>query len=207
MFRVYCVFLERDQGRGGLVDHRGRLAAAARRQVGFDTANRSGAGGNVAEVGLLASDIACLGFSWDAVSHAICVEETPGSRAIEHFNRKLCEGSALAPVLPDSIRFGSLACGHTNMGLRAIAAGCPSECSILSEDGRFSLQKLQARDPEYAKAVTQGLHWKVLRWVVRREFPQALDIIQAWPPSPPTGSADARSRTTQGIVFRMIVSG
>ena len=147
------------------------------RQCGFDPENRGGEGGNPQEVLLLASDIAFVGWSWLETRHAICCEVKPGDKTVEHFNRDLCEGSGLAPVEEDSIRFGSLSCGHTNMGLRAIAASVPSDCPLLGEGGALSLGKLRVRDPEYAKAVVQGLHWKVLRWEVRERFPEAMRIV------------------------------
>lgn len=151
-------------------------------QVGFDPTNRSGTGGNVGEVLTLASDIAWMGWSWDLCSHATCIEAAPGDTTIQDFNVRLCAGSPLPEVEPDSIKFGSLSCGHTNMGLRAIAAGVASECPILSEDGHFSIGRLKTRDFEFYKAVTQGLHWKVLRWTVRRDYPKALDVLQAMVP-------------------------
>ena len=153
------------------------------RQVGWDPINRDGEGGNSQEVMLLASDIAFIGWSWAETSHAICCEEEPHKHEVEAFNKRLCLESGLAPVEPYSIRFGSLSCGHTNMALRAIAASMPSSCPLLSEGGCLSLAKLQTRDAEYAHAVTQGLHWKVIRWQVRQGFPEALRILQAGHPN------------------------
>lgn len=147
-------------------------------EVGFDPANRHGAGGNANEVLLLASDIAAAGWSWELCRHAVCIEAEPGSDALAAFNQRFGVAAGLAPVEPDSLRFGSLACGHTNMGLRAIAAGVASDCPLLSEGGRLSIDKLQKCDKEYAKAVNQGLHWTVLKWTVRRDYPAVLDIIQ-----------------------------
>lgn len=149
------------------------------RQVGFDPANRDGEGGNCQEVLALAEDIASVGWAWRETSHALCVEVVPGDSSVEAFNRQLCEGSGLAPIEPDSIHFGSLSCGHTNMGLRAIAAGVASDSPLLSEDGKLSLAKLERFDAEYAKAVRQGLYWKVLRHQVRSRFPAALKLLQA----------------------------
>ena len=149
------------------------------RQVGFDPVNRDGEGGNAQEVLLLASDIAFVGWSWSETSHAICCEALPGDKTVEEFNKKLCADSGLAPVEEDSIRFGSLSCGHTNMALRAIAAGVPSECPLLSENKVLSLSKLEARDSQYATAVRQGLRWRVIRAEVRSRWPRALQIIQA----------------------------
>lgn len=148
-------------------------------QVGFDPCNRSGVGGNAAEVLLLASDIALVGWSWPATSHAVCVEVPPGDLTVETFNAKLCHDVGLPEVEPHTIIFGSLSCGHTNMGLRALAAQVSSDCPLLSEGGRLSLDKLRKRDPAYAEAVARGLHWKVLKWQVRSRYAKALDIIQA----------------------------
>ena len=128
---------------------------------------------------LLASDIVHIGWSWPATQHAICVQVPPAGKTVEEFNRRLCAGSGLAPVLPDSIQFGSLACGHTNVALRAIAAAVPSGCPLLAEDGKLSLEKLRRKDPEFAKAVEKGLRWKVLRHEVRAMYPKALDVIHA----------------------------
>ena len=112
-------------------------------------------------------------------AHAKCLEIVPGDMAVENMNRRLAEGVDLAPVQKDSIRLGSLTLGHTNLGLRCIQAGAPSSVPLLSRDGRMCLDKIEARDPDVAKAVQQGLHWKVLRWVMRVRYPKLLDIIQA----------------------------
>lgn len=148
-------------------------------QVGFDPANRDGQGGSALGVLSLAHDIAMVGWSWEQVSHALCVEVTPGDTSVEDFNRKLCADSGLAPVSPNTIAFGSLACGHTNMGLRAIAAGMPSEDPLLAEDGRLSTDKISKRDAEFGKAVREGLRWHVLSHEVRTRFAAALPVLQA----------------------------
>ena len=151
------------------------------RQVAWDPINRDGEGGNPLEVLLLASDIAYVGWSWNECAHATCCEVPVGDKTIETFNQRLCAGSGLAPVEEDSIQFGSLSCGHTNQALRAIAAEVPSDCPLLSRDGRMSLAKLSERDKHYAEAVQLGLPWKVVRRFVREKFPRALEILQATP--------------------------
>lgn len=149
------------------------------RLVGWDPSNRDGEGGNPLEVLLLASDLALIGWSWEMCDHATCAEVQPGDKEVEAFNKKLCADTGLAPVVEDSIRFGSIAAGHTNQALRAIDAGVPSNCPLLSENGFLSLSKLEKRDKQYAEAVKGGLRWKVLCWAVRVLYPRALDIIQA----------------------------
>jgi hypothetical protein len=149
------------------------------RQVGFDPVNRDALGCTVQEVHLLADDIAFVGFSWSECSHALCVEIEPGDQSVHKFNAMLCNGVDLAPVPENSLKFASLSCGHTNFGLRAIAAGVPSSTPWLSENGRMSLDKLRKRDQEYADAVDHGLHWTVLKAVVRSKYPDILPLLQA----------------------------
>ena len=148
-------------------------------QVGIDPCNRGGEGVNAIEVGLLASDIASVGWSWAETSHAVCVEVAPGDVSVERFNMELVNGAdGLAPVEEGTIKFGSLACGHTNYGLRAIGASAKSNCPRLSKEGRYSLELLNGRDPSFAKAVREGLRWKVIAWRVRLLYPRVLDVTQ-----------------------------
>ena len=177
-------------------DKRGQVAAADRleallrekgllydsriapRMVGFDPCNRDGEGGNPLNVLALASEIAACGWSPAEVSKAICAEVVPRDVSIEQFNRKLSTDSGMAPVEENSIMFGSLACGHTNYVLRCIGAGVPSTCAYLSENGHMSVTKLAVRDPVMAEVVASGLHWKVIKWQVRKLYPNDMNFIQ-----------------------------
>ena len=154
-------------------------ATLAPRFVGFDPCNRDGQGGNPLNVLALISEIAMVGWSEPEVQKATCAETVPGDDGVERFNVKLSTGSGMAPVDQGSIRYGTLACGHTNFGLRCIAAGVPSSCPYLSEEGRMSLGKLERRDPAFASAVASGLRWKVVKWEVRYLYPQVLHFLQA----------------------------
>ena len=148
------------------------------RMVGLGPSNRDGMGANVQEVLPLAHQIAFAGFNWKLCGHAVCVEVTPKCMAVEEFNVKLATSGHLAPVVANSIGFGSLACGHTNMGLRAIAAQLPTDSVLLGRGGVCDVQHLRERDPEFAAAVDLGLHWLVLRAEVRTKYPEVLPIIQ-----------------------------
>ena len=147
--------------------------------VGIDPCNRGGAGVVVQEVALLASDIAQIGWSWAETSQALCVETTPNDATVEVFNQGLVAGSnGLAPVETGTIKYGSLSCSHTNYGLRAIGARAVSGCPLLARDGKYCVEHIQARDPEYARAVRDGLRWKVLSWRTRFLYPAVLDLMQ-----------------------------
>lgn len=156
----------------------------APQQVGFDPANRHGEGGNAAAVHALLEMVATSGWSWAACSHALCVQVLPNDRTVEDYNRTMCYGTDLPPVERDTIRFGSLSAGHTNMGLRAILYGIKSQHEVLAENGRYSIEAVRRHDLKFGEAVEKGLKWMVLRSKVRVLFPEALNILQA----PCTGS-------------------
>ena len=105
-------------------------------------------GGNAEAVFELMEKISAARWSWDECDQAICEENLPGSAALEDFARGVCMDTGLAPVEPHTI-VGSLACGHTNMGLRAIAAGVPvpqAATSLIAEGGCVSFAAVQRRD-------------------------------------------------------------
>ena len=148
------------------------------RQVGVDPINRGSLGLNLEEVLPLITEIIQIGWSWKAVAHAKCVEATPGSDELEAFNASLVKGSKIvAPVEANTIQFGSITCGHTNQGLRAIQAQLASSIPELSRDGKLDLEAVRAKDPEMADAVYKGLEWTVLRHEVRQRFPKVLEYL------------------------------
>lgn len=150
----------------------------APRQVGWDILNRHGEGGSPNAVFTLMERIAATGWSWDKCSHATCIEAVPGDDTLYEFNEKVCRDTGLAPVERNTLMFGSLSAGHTNMGLRALAARMPSTLPYLSDGERFCVDTLRKHDELFADAVNKGLRWKVLKHEVRRLFPAALTIIQ-----------------------------
>ena len=146
--------------------------------VAIDPVNRGGEGGNAAEVLVLAGKIAHVGWMWQACDHATCVEAIPGDGALEAFDASLAAELNLPQPTLGSFRYGSLSCGHTNVGLRAVKAGIPSENERLSQNGCMSLSRLRARDIAHAEAVEKGLCWTVLKWQVRMLYPGVLPVLQ-----------------------------
>lgn len=148
-------------------------------EVGVEPGNRGTQGVNALAVEILAADILSVGWSNDATRHACCIRAKPGCSDIEDFTSALCKGNQMAPVTPGKIVAGANACTHTNMVLRNIAAAGPSTHPGMSADGRFSLARLEQKDPRYAKAVRTGLTWLCLDWRVKVWYPEVLDILQA----------------------------
>ena len=73
----------------------------------------------------------------------------------------------------------ALSCSHTNMFLRCVADGVSSDHPTLSVDGKLSMEMLELKDKEFAKAVRGGLTWTVLSHRVRSRFPEFLTLVQS----------------------------
>lgn len=133
------------------------------------------------EVPGLMSDISFVGWSARQLTHALASEEEPGRKTIEEHNIRITRGSKiLAPVEPNTIIFGSLSCSHCNQGLRAIKAKMPCTDPAMSEKGVYSTAKIGQRPGGdlMVQAVETGFKWKVVRYVVAKERPKWLDLLQ-----------------------------
>jgi hypothetical protein len=133
------------------------------RQVGVDPANRGGQGLHGDHVHGLCGDFVGMGFAWLAVVGALCIEDDD-LRVVALFTESLSKSDERIPSWPDgAIRYGSLACSHTNAALWAIISGHASDDDRLTIDGKMSKDKLSLQDPEgFGKALATGLNWLVL---------------------------------------------
>jgi len=116
------------------------------KMVGVHPCNRDGYGISATEVHALGSEIVRMGWSWSACSHAVCIEDDKDG-SIEGYTMTLLQGSdGLGSVAPGQVKYGSLACGHTNRFLCAVLDQVPSEHANLCIDGRMSMTKVTAND-------------------------------------------------------------
>ena len=147
-------------------------------QVGPHFQNRDGYGLSPLAVHKVGKQIVHLGWSWDACSHAVCIEDDDLS-TIGIFSEQLAERNrGLAPMPKSKIKFGSLSCGHTNHFLAAVQAGVASTEPNLSIDGRLSGSLIGGRDTAFAEALAKGLHWLVLRKEVATLYPDFCSLVQ-----------------------------
>ena len=107
--------------------------------VGVHRQNRGGQIGASRGVPDLMDKIVELNWNNDMCSHAICVELAPGDRTDELVFRKGCEDACLdfPEVEPGSLKFVSLACSHTNCGLRLIVCRCASSNERLATEKEY----------------------------------------------------------------------
>jgi hypothetical protein len=145
--------------------------------------NRDDYGVNPADCHCLMKDIFALGWSWPQV-HAIGIEVASDDTRAKtfDFNERLCQGSA--GLLPDAIpreriKAASLTNGHTNCGLRAIRARVKCENPELSVEGYFSPEKIGSSDPDFAKAIHEGLHWTIVNEKIAEKCPGLVGLLQA----------------------------
>ena len=147
--------------------------------VGIHRMNRGGLIGATKGVRGLMDKIALLHWNDDMCRHAICVELTVSDRGDEDEFRKWCEdaGSDFPPVEPGSLMYVSLACSHTNCGLRLIVSRCSSSNEKLGDGTTYSVEVIRLRDAAFARAVGEGMTWTVVPAFVLEWYPE---LIQLW---------------------------
>ena len=147
--------------------------------VGINPLNRDSYGVSEPEVHALGSEIVSMGWSWHACKHAVCIEDTEGQE-IAIFSAKIKNATdGLQSAAPGEVRFGSLACTHTNQFLCCVLGAVPTAQDNLAVDGHMSAEKLKKEDEGIAKALTQGLEWLVLKAAVAKLYPELPSLVQA----------------------------
>ena len=139
--------------------------------------NRGSFSSSAEDVRQLMGDIAS-GWSSGAVDHATCVQVSQGDALTivrEDTLRRLAMSSDgdVPVVAPGSKTYASLACGHTNAGLRAIGSNSGWSNTALRN---------APPDPRLNDAVRDGLNWNVIRSRFERSNPEPDDLLAAGSP-------------------------
>ena len=151
--------------------------------VGVHSTNRWGSGLVPAEVHTNIANILGIGFSLPACADATVTETPPGQEGQQQvaFNETLVKDSSglLAEIKPDSLKYLSLCCGHTNAGLRAAKAECRSELdNRFTENGFLNRRKIEELDQCYGAAMQEGIRWRVLKHEVLTKWPSLSYLLQ-----------------------------
>ena len=162
-------------------------------KVGIHHLNRGGVIGASLEVVKLMDNICELSWNDDECSHALCVEIKKGDRFGEDEFRKWCEDASVdfPPVEAGSLEAVSLACSHTNCGLRAVVSKCSSSNEKLGDGTNYDVDTIRKRDRAFAEAAEGGLMWTVVLAVVLENYPE---LVELW----------SISRNTAGHVQRPV---
>ena len=148
------------------------------KNVGFSDINRDGMIGNANDAMDLISIILQAGCSLDEMRHSTMEEAASGSTTFQRVNEEMAKGNPqMAPVLPNSIRFGSIAGGHTYQGFRAFHAGLAHPDTRVTRNGMLSIDAAEQTCKIYGGAVRYGIKCKVIKATARVLFPRALQII------------------------------
>ena len=139
--------------------------------IGVHGENRDGFGLSAPDCHQLMTQINDVGWDSRQVS-AVCVEIEPTKLDTAFlFNQKLVQasGGLLPEMQKYHLKYLSVSASHTNAGLRVINAGLHST---------LTAEKVGA-DPEFRKALQEGLRWRILSHEVCSEFPQLPRLLQA----------------------------
>lgn len=148
--------------------------------VGCHRENRDGFGLSVKDVSELTTAIKEVGFDHGAIN-AVAVELSPDDELTFQFNEKLARDSGyMLPSIPrHQLKFASLAGSHTNAALRLIAAGAEHTDGDLCVRGRLALEQVRQVDAEFARAVDEGVSWRIISLQAMEPFPELGPLIQA----------------------------
>ena len=176
-------------------------------RVGVSKVNRDGFGVSPRDCHRLLCLIADLGWD-DRVPQPLCIEIDNGD-GNEEFNQRIVDscpdGEYGIPAFPpNSIRYASLSCSHTNFALRCCVHQMPHQDSnkTLTVDGKLSLDKISNVDAGLATAAREGLNWTVINKDVA-EVGEVLCLLQA---SQNSVSAISRPEYEFQIVMRIYTS-
>ena len=108
-----------------------------------------------------------------------------------HFAKGVLEEDDMCVLQGSKIEGGSVSHSHLNVTLRNAQTGkvgceCPSgvQCTcgnacICTDHGRYSLAKIQMRDPDWEQLALRGLKWQKLHWKVVLEEGAVITITNA----------------------------
>ena len=148
------------------------------KSVGVHPSNRYGFGVHSSRVHRLGAAIIGMGFSLAATSLAICIRDGPARKSAK-FTEVLQNGSkSFGKSSPGQVRYGSLACGHTNQFLVACLDGVESKEESLTIDGRISKDKITKGNPQLPSALAEGLSWTVIEPEAEDMYPALAGFIQ-----------------------------
>ena len=148
------------------------------KSVGVHWANRYGMGIVGSWMHKLGSSIVRMGWSNTACVGAVCIEDSNNRCA--KFTRDLQIGSSyFGQSEIGEIKFGSLACGHTNQFLNAVLSGVECEYEELCINGRMSKNRIIETQPSMDEPLNRGMLWLVLKKEVGDLFPKLPALIQS----------------------------
>ena len=149
------------------------------RHVGVHPCNRDGIGVSAVAVQQLLSNIFALGFDWAEVKALAVETDGAGRDDAVKFNERLVASSSgtLAPI-SDHLMLLSLQGSHTNQALRAIHYACSHPNQELTENGKLSVARIEAKDRSLADAVKNGCPWQVVSANAVKLYPGLPQLLQ-----------------------------
>ena len=112
---------------------------------------------------------------------AIAFEVTPLSNHIEAHTLAVTSASPMfATYGAGVVRGGSCGCGHLNQWLAAVRHGAETSYTDLCDKGETRLRAgiVTKGNPEYEKAVQEGITWFMFKYQMEDQYPELPSIIQ-----------------------------
>ena len=148
------------------------------RHVGVHKCNRYGFGVSWARFHRLGQKIMRLGFSWNACSNIICIEDDGDNENHEFTMNMQRSSEGYGKQKRHELKYFSLGGGHLNQLFVALEDGVPSSIPSISIDGRMSKQKVMQKHPAWGEAFVDGLIWTSLNKDLPKLYPTLCNLIQ-----------------------------
>ena len=85
----------------------------------------------------------------------------------------------MAPVIPGSINYHTLSCGHTTQGMRCIEAKVACSDKLLGDGNNYDNEVVKQTDAKMAEAVEKGMKWVVISRTVEYMYPMLFGLLSA----------------------------
>ena len=117
---------------------------------------------------VLVDNFSIHGFSLIEIGHPLAIEVPPKGHKryveIVDFNMKMVADALgqLPPIAEDDFIVMTVAKNHSSQASRCVLLAVPHDNDKITENGKLSLRKMEARRPEYAYAIKQGFEWEAI---------------------------------------------
>ena len=151
--------------------------------MGIHPNNRAGKQMVAADMNKKGAKIVNVGFTFKLCGkdRAIAFENSPDTNHCESYTIKSTIGNPMFyQYTPNTVRAGSVGCGHLNQFLAAVGCDATTVEPSLQVPGKTKIDshRILAGNRDLAFAVEHGLEWTIIKHQVETQWPELPELIQ-----------------------------
>ena len=150
-------------------------------QVGFSIKNRDSYGLTPKRCSDVVNGVATVGYDPSLVNGIVHDVKPTDMETYERANALESEKSNgfLAPVIPGTLKFFTLAASHFSQGGRLVIFKMKTETEVIASGGKFDMDALRQKDPAFARDLEEGIDYEFWPWWVFEHFPEIATVLQS----------------------------